>query len=124
MQKITVEVPYPDGALLQNSRKHWTVKGNATAEARMVARSNAQRALGVARWEAKPLEGVVTIHPPDKRRRDSLNTGAALKPAIDGIFDALGVDDYLISDWRVQRREPVPGGRIVIQIFEKSGESA
>lgn len=122
MKTITVEVPYPDGALLQNSRKHWTVKKDATAEARMVARSNAQTAMGVARWTPAPLTGVVTIWPPDRRRRDAFNTGAALKPAIDGIFDALGVDDFLVDDWRVQRREPVPGGRVVIQIFEKCGE--
>lgn len=121
MKTITVEVPYPDGALLQNSRKHWTVKSDATAEARMKARNAANLANGTQRWNPVPLEGIMIIHPPDKRRRDAFNTGAALKPAIDGIFDALGVDDFLVDDWQVKRREPVPGGRIVIQIFEKSG---
>lgn len=88
----------------------------------MVARSKAQKAMGVERWlGVKALEGTLTIHPPDRRRRDTLNTAAALKPAIDGIFDALGVDDSLIDDWEVKRRPVVPGGRIVIQIFEKSG---
>jgi crossover junction endodeoxyribonuclease RusA len=119
MKQITVEVPYPDGSLLQNSRKHWRVKGEATADARMVAKNRANLANGTQRWNGVvKLEAVTTIYPPDKRRRDTMNTAAALKPAIDGIFDALGVDDSLIDDWRVRRREPIPGGRVIITIQE------
>lgn len=120
MKTITVEVPYPAGELSQNSRGHWAPKANATAEARMIAKNRANLANGTQRWTPVPLEGIVTIHPPDKRRRDSFNTAAMLKAHIDGIFDALGVDDYLVDDWQVKRREPVPGGKIIITVSEKS----
>ncbi len=118
MQRIAINVPYPDGALLQNSRKHWTVKGGVASEARMVARSNAQKAMGTHRWTPAPLRGEAYIWPPDKRRRDTLNAAAALKPSIDGIFDALGVDDELIREWKVVRGNPRPGGFIIIVIEE------
>lgn len=124
MKTITVEVPYPDGALLQNSRKHWTVKSDATADARMLARSNANTANGTQRWTPAPLAGTITIHPPDKRRRDTLNTAAALKPAIDGIFDALGVDDQCVDGWNVKRGKVIAGGKIIITIQEISSANA
>jgi hypothetical protein len=59
----------------------------------------------------------VTIHPPDKRRRDFSNTIAALKAHIDGISDALAVDDskFRIS-WPDSFAEPVKGGKIIITI--------
>lgn len=123
MQRIAINVPYPDGALLQNSRAHWTKKGVATADARMVARSAAAKALDGTRWNATPLKGEAYIFPPDKRRRDTGNTFAALKPSIDGIFDALGVDDELITEWRIVRGKPRPDGLIILVIEETQSNS-
>jgi crossover junction endodeoxyribonuclease RusA len=40
----------------------------------------------------------LTFVPPDKRRRDADNMLAAMKSGLDGLADALGVDD---SQWKI-----------------------
>lgn len=116
-ESITVTLPWPDRALWQNSRVHWTVRRSAT-------KSHRQRAHFEAQWAGsrhlritgQPLL-VWAIHPPDKRRRDLPNVIGALKPAIDGIQDALGIDDrHFLHQWPQHFGEPVKGGLIIVKI--------
>lgn len=58
----------------------------------------------------------IDAHPPDRRRRDLANTE---KLAIDAIFDYLQLDDSLIDDLHLVRRDlDRPDGRLVITIQE------
>jgi crossover junction endodeoxyribonuclease RusA len=41
----------------------------------------------------EPLRVTLRIYPPDKRRRDWDNIVASLKSGLDGIADAMGIDD-------------------------------
>jgi crossover junction endodeoxyribonuclease RusA len=61
------------------------------------------------------LHLTITFHPPDKRKRDIDNMLASIKSGLDGIADAIEVDDY---NWviTIQRAEPVSGGAINIGI--------
>lgn len=116
-QSITITLPWPDRALWQNARVHWAVIRSAT-------RSHKERACFEAVWAgAKHLQItgrprlVWTIHPPDKRRRDLPNAIAALKPAIDGIQDALGIDDtHFLNQWPEEFAEPVKDGKVIVTI--------
>jgi len=120
---ITVALPWPDKALWQNRRTHWTIVRNATKSLR-------QRAHFEAQWAGSRHLTITgqphlawTIHPPDKRRRDLPNVIAALKPAIDGIQDALGIDDqHFLHEWPQEFGEFVQGGKITVTISNGGSE--
>ena len=66
-----------------------------------------------------PLDLDITFHPPDNRRRDLDNMLASIKSGLDGISDALGVDD---STWTltIRRGETCkPEGYISVYIKER-----
>jgi crossover junction endodeoxyribonuclease RusA len=47
--------------------------------------------------------------PPDRRRRDLDNLIASMKAGLDGLADALGVDD---SRWKLSAEAPAAGGEV------------
>lgn len=57
----------------------------------------------------------VRFHPPDGRRRDLDNLLASVKAGLDGISEAVQVDD---SRWllAVERATPVRRGRVVVTV--------
>lgn len=61
-----------------------------------------------------PLSMTITVHPPDKRRRDLDNMLKALLDAMQhaGFYS----DDYQIADLRIVRGEQTPGGAIAVRI--------
>ena len=110
----TLTLPWPAKALSSNARVHWTRKAKATAKARAVAFYTAK----AAKVQPDPAASLtITAHPPDRRRRDVQNFPALCKAAIDGIADAMGVDD---NGFRVRFpeafAEPRKGGAVVIEI--------
>ncbi len=60
---------------------------------------------------------IVQFMPPDMRHRDLHNMMQALKPAIDGIADAMGCDDrgFRIR-WPEEFGPPIRHGRVLIEI--------
>jgi crossover junction endodeoxyribonuclease RusA len=74
-------------------------------------------AQGLRRINADALHVTITLCPPNNNRRDVQNTIAALKAAVDGVADVLGVDD---SRWRivwpVAFSGPVRGGCVLVEI--------
>ena len=114
---ITVRLPWPPKELSPNARVHWARKAGVSQkyrqDARVLTLCEKKRHI-----EATCLH--LTFCPPDKRRRDLDNMLASIKPGIDGIADALGVDDQHFS-LRLERGEPTKGGEVVAVITE--GES-
>lgn len=113
----TIKLDWPSRKLSPNARTHWA----ALAGAKRVYRNNCT-------WLAKaailqqgqplatiPLPVLVTFNPPDKRGRDTDNMLASVKAGLDGVADAIGIDD---KHWvlTIARGEPVKGGRVVVQI--------
>lgn len=62
-----------------------------------------------------PIALHITFYPPDKRRRDRDNAQASLKHHLDGIADALGVDDYRFRP-TYDFAEPEKPGRVEVKI--------
>lgn len=56
----------------------------------------------------------LTFCPPDNRKRDMDNMLAAMKAGIDGIADAIRVDDSRF-DYQLFRGEPCKGGAVIVE---------
>lgn len=124
---IKVSLPWPSDHLGQNSRDHWAKKASVTKSARYAAYIAAREEMGT------PFPGTgdvrlsgrfatkITLNPPDRKRYDGWNICDRLKASIDGIFDALQADDWLIRSGAWSWGEIVPGGRVTIEI-EKRGD--
>lgn len=114
-EPITIRMPWPPRALSSNgAHGHWAKRAAATKRYRADAHW-----LAAAAGVGSDPEAVLTFKylPPDHRRRDLHNMPAMLKACVDGIADAMKVDDN-----RFRCRfpdafgDPVPGGAILVQI--------
>jgi len=96
-QALHLELPWPPSTLSPNgSHGHWAKKRDAKRRYRQACAtatllvSRGRRALEV------PLQVELVFHPPaDGRRRDRDNLMARMKSGLDGIAQALQVDDSL-----------------------------
>lgn len=86
----TLRLPWTAPPLTLNSRQHWHAKHRITREIRTVsaALARANRIPKCARIHVK-----LTYFPRQERTRDADNLVATLKPLIDGLRDALVIDD-------------------------------
>ena len=92
---LRIILPWPPSALSPNGRTHWRTHAKAKKSYRQACALQAL-AQGVTAG-CMPVGRVrvsMTFVPPDKRRRDLDNLIAAMKSGLDGLSDALGVDDH------------------------------
>lgn len=114
---MTIELPWPPSSLSGHAKGHWRGKSTVTAQHRGWAKAAALAA--GARRLVLPV-GDIAIRfvfiPPD-RRGDRTNYPNRLKPAIDGIAEALRVNDrrFLPS---YEFREPEKPGKVIVIIGE------
>jgi crossover junction endodeoxyribonuclease RusA len=73
--------------------------------------------------QGEPLRITLRVYPPDKRRRDWDNIVASLKSGLDGISDALGIDDSRFRLGIEMLPEIVKGGRVDV-VIDTYGQSA
>jgi crossover junction endodeoxyribonuclease RusA len=108
---ILVKTGWPNRALSPNARVHHQRKAAAARAARREAYWSTVHALPRG-WKANGERYVVTIaaHPAVSRKRDADNLIASVKPHLDGIADALGVNDSLFDVQPVQWGERMAGG--------------
>lgn len=110
---VLIELPFPPASLSGHNTGHWRSKSGIVAKHREWAKN--------ATLAAKPLVPEVgdirisfTFYPPDNRS-DRCNFPNRIKPAIDGIAEALKVNDKRFLP-TYHFAEPVKGGRIVVVI--------
>lgn len=93
--RLTIELPWKRPPLSLNDRKHWTAQHRIKTSLRNEAAVLTRQARG---FDPEPFELPLDItlvwRVTDRRRRDTDNPFATLKPCIDGITDALGIDDH------------------------------
>lgn len=113
---MKVVISWPERALWQNARVHWAERSRAVKSHRHEANVLARRA-GLRKPPSDNPKITVTFHPPDRRKRDLQNMPATVKGALDGLADAMGVDD---STFRVtfptEFGEVVKGGCVVLEV--------
>jgi crossover junction endodeoxyribonuclease RusA len=85
--------PWPDKALSPNARLHWS-KVSKHKKAQRKAAYVLTLATGIRSiaWEGD-IHLWIDFYPPDRRARDQDNMLASCKGLLDGLADALGVDD-------------------------------
>jgi crossover junction endodeoxyribonuclease RusA len=91
---LTVTFVWPFQELSQNARKHWAVVAKAKKQYRALCGWAAKEA-GAKKITADCLRVHLEFYPPDRRKRDEDNMVAAMKSGLDGLADALGVDDSI-----------------------------
>ena len=113
---MIVRLPFPVPGLFPNRKagKHWAATQASKVEARETAWALTRAAKGA--WIDPggliPLSMVFVA--PDGRRRDMDGMLSALKPALDGLALALGVDDVRFRPLTLDyERGTAPGGVIV-----------
>ncbi len=92
---VTFKLAWPEACLSQNHRGHWATSAPRKKKARMVAKRVCKAALRNGKLLRKEhLSVTLTFHPPElKRRRDLQNLIGSMKYGVDGIADAVGMDD-------------------------------
>lgn len=110
-------LPWPDRVLHPNVRVHWAKRAKAVkiarADAYVLAVQNGWRGLTLPEG---PLHVWIDGYPPDRRRRDADGLLSSLKSAIDGIADALAVDDRRFVPHPWVKDEVRKGGEVRIRI--------
>lgn len=123
MTPVVIDLPFPAKPLWPNGRAHWAEKARAVKSHREWARI-AALASG-ANWSGFK-DGVslaVTVHPKTRHPIDRDNCVASLKSYIDGLADALGVDDRTFNTPSITFAEPIKGGRMTLTVQStKAGE--
>lgn len=91
--KTVLVLPFPDPVLMPNESqgKHWAV----TRPARNKAKSDAFYLTKQAGWQGRDVSGCLKVmfYCPDRCKRDLDNLIHAMKPALDGVAQAIGIDD-------------------------------
>lgn len=91
-------LPWPDKRLSPNSRHHWAQVARAKKAAKRTAHYTVLEA-GIGKIDATAVNVKLSFYPPSKRHYDADNLIASHKAALDGIAEAIGVDDskFIIS---------------------------
>lgn len=119
-EPLVIELDFPPADLFPNRAKgrHWgslyQTRSNYRESSQWLAKSQ------INGW--KHFGGTISLdlifEMPDKRHRDADNCLAAAKGALDGLADALFVNDKLFDPITIRRRAGIKPGRLVITIQE------
>lgn len=116
MWSLTLDLPWPAPALSPNARQHWATAARAKKAYRARCRAIATQA-GVGGLPAglTRVAAFLTFLPPDRRGRDWDNMLASMKSGLDGLADAVGIND---RDWRLAMNvaDPVAGGQVLVRL--------
>jgi crossover junction endodeoxyribonuclease RusA len=117
---VAVTLPFPPAELNPNRKngRHWTathaIKGKYLADCRYLT----LQAMGAWVPPKGTLALEITFVQPDKRRRDRDNLLAAMKSGLDGISQALGVDDQYFEPVVIRREFGAKPGAVKVVITE------
>lgn len=112
IQEVTF--PWPSKELSPNARVHWAVLAKAKKAYRIACFALAKQAK-----VTEPGTGFIriemTFYPPTRRDRDDDNLVASMKAGLDGLADAMGVNDKRFKIKPPRMSEQL-GGMVKVQI--------
>lgn len=111
------QLDYPDRKLSPNARGKWVMKEGARKLAKTEGHTIARLAMESQTFiQASAYEVDITFYPPDRRHRDIDNVFSSIKSHLDGVCQALGINDKSFSKFTLQFGEPVRNGRVDVKI--------
>ena len=113
---MNVSLFWPPRETSPNWRGHWATKARSVKKYRRDCWLIALGAGVRVDWEGDIHLGI-TFHPPSRRRYDQDNLIASLKSGLDGLADALKVNDTR-SRIHAAMGHPEKGGKVFITIEE------
>jgi len=117
---VQLTFPWPDRRLNPNARIHRMELAKLKKAARedaawVVMQQTTQAGRAKVGGNGGPVLLDITFHPPDKRRRDLDNMLASCKATLDGLADALKIDDQRF-EIAMRRADPVKLGAVVVTL--------
>lgn len=116
---FSMSLPWPPSELSPNRRMHWA----KLAKAKKGYRASCcgwthSRLPRCFRLVSGQFDLSLRFRPPNRRSYDRDNLLARMKAGIDGMCDALGIDDKRFQRVTVEVGEPVKGGAVEVTITE------
>lgn len=117
---MEIELPYPHKSLWPNGRAHWGTKATQTKKHRKWAHDatieTKQRDYKRIPFD-QPIEVFITVHPkPRGVAPDDDNCISAAKAYLDGIADAIAMNDNMFRIQPVTIAERRPNGAFVVTL--------
>lgn len=120
---MRIQLPWPDAKLNPNRSKgmHWGGTAKLRANAKTDAYFLTTQALMNDRSKQFHIQNhgcslTITFVQPDRRARDRDNLLAALKPSLDGVASAMGIDDSMFDPITIRREYGVKPGCVVVEV--------
>lgn len=112
---MIITLPWPPTQLSPNARTHWRVLAKVKKAYREACYLSAKEQ-GVKPLAAAKLHLTLTFHAPTRRAFDLDNALARCKAGLDGLSDAIGVDD---EHWSltIQKADTV-GGFVRVEVTQ------
>jgi crossover junction endodeoxyribonuclease RusA len=108
-------LPWPPKELSPNARVHRLAKAKAAKAYRHACWALTKESK--VALSATPVHLQVTFVPPTKQARDLDNCLASIKSGLDGVADALGVNDRLFRPITIDMKHEV-GGVVIVEFLE------
>lgn len=116
---LKIILPFPAAVLNPNRRSghSWQVTAAEKVEAWQAGKIATLKALdGKALAVAAPVKFSITFYCPNRRRRDLDNLLASLKPSLDGICNAIDIDDSAIEEMQLIKRYDANNPRVEVDV--------
>lgn len=119
MTTFSVTLPWPEPVLSPNEQAHWAVKARAKRKYKEAAYYLTLEALNGGCPEfGQHVRVTYTFRPPADYHYDRDNLIARMKAGQDGIFRALGRDDYAAEPVPVLG-EKIAGGCVLVRVEDE-----
>lgn len=118
---MRIRLPWPPKELSPNARQHWAKHAKEKKLYRLLCyRSTLPHRLQKPDYVTgdASLRLEVTFYKPNRRSMDRDNLLARMKAGIDGVCDALGIDDKRFATVVVKVSDEV-GGYVVLEVTEE-----